>query len=300
MIKLQQRHGFFCKFLAVFLTAALLMGMLPFSVDAADDPASIYGPKRDYCDDYRDVTIGQIRRFLESYRGLLGTESVWKQYDLDPTGVATWANFDKEYEAELKKGGNLTPAEIIYWCCKQHRCNPVLLMTILELEQSLIEGTPATVTNIRYHFRLAAGFLQEEYYGFFGQVLAAAWRFREFQKNGSTLREAYEVYTPPTPYNAAFSRFASCYDAYAKRMDSIIAQGGEDDGPKQPEPSEPEPPVYDLNGDGAVTAADVLELLRLIHAETSGTAGDLNGDGSVDNQDLLLLMKQVYDSEGTA
>ena len=54
----------------------------------------------------------------------------------------------------------------------------------------------------------------------------------------------------------------------------------------------------DINGDGAVSTADVVLLARYIKAEGAGVdivpgSADINGDGTVSTADLVLLARYV-------
>ena len=53
----------------------------------------------------------------------------------------------------------------------------------------------------------------------------------------------------------------------------------------------------DLNGDGAVTVVDALELIKAVLDDDSIENGDLNGDGVVGLIDVIRIMKFVVSSD---
>ncbi len=55
---------------------------------------------------------------------------------------------------------------------------------------------------------------------------------------------------------------------------------------------------YDINGDGAVNALDIQNLVNRILSGSSSNTGDLNGDGSVNVIDLQLLTNYILSDHG--
>ena len=253
-----------------------------------------YGGWMDYCDAFREqVTIGDIQTFLEQYRGPLKQQDLGLRFDLDSYDIASQVTF---FCPELAGAADMTPAEIIYWCSRNHDCNPVLLLTALQNEQSLVEAMSTQETTgytLEDRLRRATGYDGPRYYGFFGQLLATAWQYRTYRSRGLTFLQAYETYTPPINGARTFSQFAPIYVKYSAKMTEIIEarlerEAAESDGLQRL--------TGDLDGNGVLTNADTLLLLQMIGDGAFSAEADCNGDGRVDNLDLLWLLRSISEN----
>lgn len=126
----------------------------------------------------------------------------------------------------------LTPAEIIYYACKEDSMDVVWILAKLQHEQSLVGKLSRSIAN-QARMDCAMGYLHnrtkgEPNYGFFGQVLAGTWQFWAYaNKKGKSNYEAFNTYTPTKNKKNVYSDFNEFYEdyylEYAAIMDQILA-----------------------------------------------------------------------------
>ena len=108
---------------------------------------------------------------------------------------------------QLRDGlaSTLSPAEIIYFSALENNINPVLIMTKIKGEQSLI-GSVYSGQQLNEKLELATGYgarIGAKWYGFYPQVVGLSYQFDLFAKQGMAFRTAYETYTQDSrgPYS---------------------------------------------------------------------------------------------------
>lgn len=118
---------------------------------------------------------------------------------------------------------DLSPAELIYYSALENNINPVLLISKLQDEQSLIEVIP---NDLEWKLMRATGYGMADgfndnpaYYGFFPQTVACTYQFDKFRNEGKTFQTAYGIYTTA---NGGYNNFRyNIYPDYATRMNII-------------------------------------------------------------------------------
>jgi murein DD-endopeptidase MepM/ murein hydrolase activator NlpD len=134
---------------------------------------------------------------------------------------------------QLKNGNashHLSPAELIYWACKENNVNPVMILGRLQLEQSIIEKK---FVGQVFESKLArvAGYNMKNSgdtksaYGFYAQLLGVTYQFSLYESYYRyNFDEALEQYTydPNNPSDPAHkNNIYSTYKKYASVMNGI-------------------------------------------------------------------------------
>lgn len=191
--------------------------------------------------DFQSVSVGHIQVFLDSYDGNLKNKELYTQYSLDSANYSaktgsTWVN--DEFKPYPKKNGSnigdsgvitMSPAEMIYFASTENKINPVLLLTKLQDEFSLIKLTLDEISkkyekNPQYILNRATGYGiytgKEVYKSFLAQLVGCTYQFRNFLDNDKSIKEAYEDLYTQTNTFAHFDK--EFYSPYAKKMTQII------------------------------------------------------------------------------
>ena len=124
---------------------------------------------------------------------------------------------------QLRDGlaSTLSPAEIIYFSALENNINPVLIMTKIQGEQSLI-GSVYSGQQLNEKLELATGYgarIGAKWYGFYPQVVGLSYQFDLFAKQGMAFRTAYETYTQDS--RGPYSQFQKIYADYAVALNRI-------------------------------------------------------------------------------
>lgn len=143
----------------------------------------------------------------------------WKDYQEGSNRVNT---------PELRDGlvQNLSPAEIIYYTSiKENPINPVLVLTKLQDEQSLIQQD-YTGLDLEKKLLRSLGYGSynsgdtSQWYGFYPQVVSMTYQFYQFKDSGKSFKDAYNTYTQNSTADK-YSEFIGKYSEYEAVMNNI-------------------------------------------------------------------------------
>ncbi len=148
---------------------------------------------------------------------------LYAQYNADPN--ERWRDFGNMNEDILENGNashNLSPAELFYYCAKENGINPVLLLSKVQDEQSLLEQG----SNLEARLLKATGYGYSDggtnpyWQGFYPQLVSCTFQFRKYHDTyNKTFRQAYETYTTGV---GKYDNFVNnLYPVYAAKMNSI-------------------------------------------------------------------------------
>jgi len=179
----------------------------------------------DIYNDYKNISISEIQNFLEHFSGDLKNEFLYNYFDMDSN------NFYQEIpDWNLLEFANgvfkMSPAEIIYYSAKENNINPVLLLTKIQQEQSLISQSAT-----QHKLNRATGYGipnsnpdgDPKYRSFLAQLTGLTYQFDLFRGRGLSFRDAYDTYTVDnTGQDASFSSFMELYESYAVLMDNLL------------------------------------------------------------------------------
>jgi hypothetical protein len=96
---------------------------------------------------------------------------------------------------ELRNGNpehNLSPAELIYFCARENKINPVLLLALIENQDLLSQGEGYGDFELRLSDACNYDTGSGKYGGFFVQLVASSFQFWLDQSKGQSFRESYE------------------------------------------------------------------------------------------------------------
>ncbi len=202
------------------------LGSASFDVVSSLSNAPVSSDMENVFRDFSLVTADNIQTFLERYNGSLKDKSLGSKFSLDENefykAVRDW-NLP-----ELQAGINgKTPAQVIYLASKENNINPVLLLTKLQQEQSLITNVASQrVLNRATGYGIPnsnpAG--DPRYASFLAQTTGLTYQFDLFQKRGYNIRQAYDKYTVSnTGQDASYDTFSQIYLNYKNVMQDIVS-----------------------------------------------------------------------------
>lgn len=149
-----------------------------------------------------------------------------QQYYSDPYTICDNGSFnDVGIPLDCDNVNDLSPAEVIYHCAKENNINPVLLISKLQDEQSLITFTP---NNLEWALMRATGYGMADdgdnpfYYGFYPQLVGCTYQFDKYRSEPDkypTFEDAYRTYT--TSLEAYNNFIYNIYPVYADAMNDI-------------------------------------------------------------------------------
>ncbi|ASM78058.1 hypothetical protein VITFI_CDS2280 [Vitreoscilla filiformis] len=140
----------------------------------------------------------------------------WKGWQTGSAAVST---------PELRDGNvyNLTPAQIIYYAALENNINPVLLLTKLQAEQSLIsQSYKQPELGRKLERAVGYGYTDSNpgdsrWAGFYPQLVGLSYEFSEMRKKLS-FHDAFLSYTPR---EEKYVEFVNIYAGYAQKMNAI-------------------------------------------------------------------------------
>ncbi len=149
-----------------------------------------------------------------------------------------------EVKTPALRGGNashnLSPAELIYHSAKdqanndgdRRAINPLLLITKLETEQSLVSRgesyTNSSGRGFEWRLKWAVGYgvcdicTDTRYPGFYPQMIGSAYQWWDYRRSGKTFRQGLETYT--SAIATEWENFRSNYRNYANAMNRIAGK----------------------------------------------------------------------------